>query len=124
MSRYVFVVLTNASGGQDGEFNEWYNNQHIPDVLKIPGFVAAQRFSLAGAQMDGTTSPWRYLALYDLETDDLAGALKELAARVGTPAMIMSDSLDMKGIGAYVFSPIAERVVAGQAKLPKASAGG
>jgi len=119
MSRYVFVVLTNASGGRDSEFNEWYNNQHIPDVLKIPGFVAAQRFSLAGAQMGGATSPWRYLALYELDTDDLAGALKELAARVGTPAMVMSDSLDMKGIGAYVFSPIAERVVAGQAELLK-----
>ena len=124
MSRYSFVVLTNASGGRDKEFNEWYNNQHIPDVLKIPGFVAAQRFSIAGAQMDGTTSPWRYLALYELDTDDLAGALKELAARVGTPAMVMSDSLDMKGIGAYVFSPIGERVVAGQAKPRKASAGG
>jgi hypothetical protein len=124
MSRYVFVVLTNAAGGRDDEFNQWYNNQHLPDVLKIPGFVAAQRFSIAGAQIDGPTSPWRYLALYELDTDDLAGALKELAARVGTPAMVMSDSLEMKGIGAYVFSPIAERVVAGQANPPrKASAG-
>ena len=124
MSKYCFVVLTNASGGRDDEFNQWYNNQHIPDVLKIPGFVAAQRFKLAGAQMEGgTTSPWRYLALYELETDDLAGALKELTARVGTPAMVMSDSLDMKGIGAYVFSPIAERKVTGQANPQKASAG-
>jgi len=123
MSRYVIVVLTNASSGRDDEFNEWYNNQHIPDVLKIPGFVAAQRFRLADAQMDGTTSPWRYLALYELDTDDLAGALKELATRVGTPAMVMSDSLDMKAIGAYVFSPIAERVVAKQANQRKASGG-
>ena len=124
MSRYVFLVLTNASAGRDDEFNEWYNHQHIPDVLKIPGFVAAQRFSLAGGQMDDATSPWRYLALYELDTDDLAGALKELAASVGTPAMVMSDSLNMNGIGTYVFSPIAERVVAGQAKLRKAPAGG
>jgi len=112
MSKYCFVVLTNASGGRDEEFNRWYNNQHIPDVLKIPGFVAAQRFKLADAQMEGSTSAWRYLALYEIETNDLAGALKELSARVGTPAMVMSDSLEMKGIGAYVFSPIAERVVA------------
>jgi hypothetical protein len=116
MSRYVFVVLTNASGGRDDEFNEWYNKQHIPDVLKIPGFVAAQRFGVAAAQMEGVTSPWRYLALYELDTDNLAGALKELAARLGTPAMVMSESLDTKSIGAYVFSPIAERVGAGHAK--------
>jgi hypothetical protein len=116
MSRYVFVVLTNASRGRDDEFNKWYNKQHIPDVLKIPGIVAAQRFGLAAAQMEGVASPWRYVALYELDTDDLAGALKELAARVGTPAMVMSESLDTKGIGTYVFSPIAERMVARQAK--------
>lgn len=116
MSKYVFLVLTNTSGGRDDEFNEWYNKQHIPDVLNIPGFVAAQRFRLADAQMGRTESPWRYLAIYELETDDLAGALKDLTARVGTPAMVMSESLETKGIGTYVFSPIAERVVAGRAK--------
>lgn len=116
MARYVFVVLTNASGGRDDEFNDWYNGRHIPDVLQIPGFVAAQRFRLADAQMNDMSSPWRYLALYEIETADLAGALKELTARVGTPAMVMSDTLNMEGIGAYVFAPIAERVVAGQAR--------
>lgn len=116
MSRHVFVVLTNASGGRDEEFNEWYNRQHIPDVLQIPGFVAAQRFRLGPAQMEGQNSAWRYCALYELETDDVAGALKELGARVGTPAMVMSETLDMKTVGAYVFAPITERITAEQVK--------
>ncbi len=120
MSRHVFVVLTNASGGRDEEFNRWYDGQHIPDVLQIPGFVAAQRFRLGPAQMEGSNSPWRYLALYELETDDVAGALRELGARVGTPAMVMSETLDMKTVGAYVFSPITERVTAEQVK-PRAA---
>lgn len=120
MSKYIFVVLTNAAGGRDGEFNEWYNRRHIPDVLRVPGFVAAQRFRLADQQMGDGASRWRYLALYELETDDLAGALKELQARLGTPAMVMSESLDMKGIGAYVFAPLAERVLADRVR--KASA--
>lgn len=116
MSKHVFVVLTNATGGRDEEFNEWYNKQHIPDVLQIPGIVAAQRFRLGNAQMDGMSTPWRYAALYEFETNDVAGVLKDLAARVGTPAMVMSDTLDMNSVGAYVFAPIAERVTAEQVK--------
>jgi hypothetical protein len=116
MSRHVFVVLTNAVAGRDEEFNRWYDGQHIPDVLKVPGFVAAQRFRLGPAQMEAANSPWRYLALYEIETDDVAGALKELSARVGTSAMVMSDTLDNKTIGAYVFSPITERITSEQVK--------
>ena len=36
MSRYLFVVMTNSGEGKDAEFNRWYDNQHIPDVLRVP----------------------------------------------------------------------------------------
>ena len=36
MAKHVFVVLTNATPGKDEAFNDWYTNQHIPDVLAIP----------------------------------------------------------------------------------------
>lgn len=116
MSKHVFVVLTNPTGDRDAEYNEWYDKQHIPDVLQIPGIVAAQRFRLSDAQMAGSKSQWRYLALYELETDNPATALNELQARVGTPAMVMSDSLDMTNLGAFVFSPIGKRVTAEEVK--------
>jgi hypothetical protein len=116
MSKYTFVVLTNATAGKDEEFNEWYNKRHLPDVLAIPGFTAAQRFRLSDTQPKGRgVSAWRYLALYEIETDDLKGTLDALAARAGTSAMVMSDALDMKSIGAYIFSPIGERLTAQQA---------
>jgi len=44
MAKYTFVVLTNPTSSKEAEYNEWYNKQHIPDVLNVPGFVAAQRF--------------------------------------------------------------------------------
>ena len=44
MAKYTFVVLTNPTSGKEAEYNKWYNDQHIPDVLNVPGFVAAQRF--------------------------------------------------------------------------------
>ncbi len=80
--KYTFVVLTNPTPGKDAEFNRWYNEQHIPDVLNAAGFVAAQRFKLAETQMaPKLDQTHQYLALYEIETDDLAGSLKDLASR-------------------------------------------
>jgi hypothetical protein len=113
MAKYTFVVLSNpTTPGQEAEYNEWYNKIHIPDVLNVPGFVAAQRFRLADAQFADGAPAHRYLALYELDTDDIKGSLKELQKRVGTDDMVMSDAIDMKGIVAATFTPVAERVLA------------
>ena len=108
MAKYTFVVLTNPTSGKEAEYNEWYNKQHIPDVL-------------ADSQM-GDKNPYRYLALYEIETDDLAAALKELKARGGSDDMIMSDALDMKNLGAYIFTPVAEKVQAKDVLRPRRAA--
>jgi Domain of unknown function (DUF4286) len=121
MAKYTFVVLTNPTSGKEAEYNEWYNKQHIPDVLNVPGFVAAQRFRLADKQM-GETNPYRYLALYEIETEDLAGALKDLQSRVGSDDMVMSDAIDMKNIGAYIYSAVAEKVQAKDVRRPRRAA--
>lgn len=116
MKKHTFVVLTNATDERHDEFNTWYNERHIPDVLAVPGFVAAQRFRLAGAQPGGRTdAPWKYLALYEIETDDLKGTLDALSARAGTDAMVISETLDTSTTGAFVFEPIAARVTEQQA---------
>jgi hypothetical protein len=113
MAKYTFVVLSNpTTPGQEAEYNEWYNKIHIPDVLNVPGFVAAQRFRLADAQFADGAPAHRYLALYEIDTDDIKGSLKELQKRVGTDDMVMSDAIDMKGIFAATFTPVAERVLA------------
>lgn len=121
MAKYTFVVLTNPTAGKEEEYNRWYNEQHIPDVLNVPGFVCAQRFKLADAQMGGN-NPYRYLALYEIETDDLAAALKELKARGGTADMVMSDAIDVKNAGAYLFTPVAEKVQAKDVLRPRRAA--
>jgi len=123
MAKFTFVVMTNPTLGKDAEFNEWYNKQHIPDVLNVPGFVCAQRFRLADAQMGGDADrPYKYLALYEIETDDLAGTLKELASRRGTADIVMSDAIDMKNVAAYVFTPVAAEVMAKDVARPRRAA--
>ena len=120
--KYTFVVLTNATEGKDTEFNRWYNEQHIPDVLNVPGFVGAQRFKLSETQAGKTELTHKYLALYEIETDDLEGTLKDMRSRGGTPDMIMSDSIDLKAANARIFEPVAEKVMARDVAHPRRAA--
>ena len=120
MAKHTFIVFTNPVEGKESEYNDWYNRQHIPDVLNVPGFVSGQRFRLADAQMsrdDNRTH--KYLAVYEIETDDLAGTLKELRARGGTAEIVLSDAIDTKNVATHVFTPIAEKVVASEVRRPR-----
>ena len=120
MAKYSFIVFTNPVEGKESEYNDWYNRQHIPDVLNIPGFVSGQRFRLADSQMirDGSRAH-KYLAVYEIETDDLAGTLKELRARGGTAEIVPSDAIDMKNVATYIFTPVAEKVLASEVRRPR-----
>jgi hypothetical protein len=123
MAKFTFVVLTNPTLGKDAEYNEWCNQQHIPDVLNVPGFVCAQRFRLADGQMGANADrPYEYLALYEIETNDLAATLKELQLRRGTADMVMSDAMDMKNVAAYIFTPVAEQIMAKDVARPRKAA--
>ncbi|MCH9675347.1 MAG: hypothetical protein K0U93_28170 [Gammaproteobacteria bacterium] len=106
MAKHTLVVMTNAQDGKDDEFNEWYTNVHLTEVLGVDGFVAAQRFKLADAKFGGA-SKYNYLALYEIETDDLQGSLDAL--KKAAPKMQMSEAM-ADGAGAWAFSPITDRV--------------
>ena len=63
-----------ADPSREDEYNDWYTNTHIPDMLAGPGFISAQRYK----RVDPATTPAQtpaYLAIYELEADDLAAPL-------------------------------------------------
>jgi hypothetical protein len=105
MTKYLWAVLTNAEDGADAGFNRWYDDVHLPDLLRVPGIVAAQRYKLADVQtkrVDGRTVvvaaqdaalQHQYLAVYEIETDDLSAVLQAVSDRAGTPQMRMTDTL-------------------------------
>jgi len=110
MARYVFVVLTNPTEGNEDDFNEWYTNEHLTDVLKLPGFLSAQRFRFAPKD-PVQTAPYRYLALYEIETDDLATTHQNLVDVARTEQMPFSPAIDDSDLIGWYFEPITERVV-------------
>jgi hypothetical protein len=106
MAKYVLVVLTNAVEGREQAFNEWYDGQHVSDVLNVPGIVSAQRFMVS--EMQRSPNPHRYMAFYEIETDDLAGVLETVKRRSGTPAMPRSDAM-ASDAALWIYEPIGSK---------------
>lgn len=103
MPDYKLVVLSNPTAEREDEYNDWYNNQHLQDVVAVPGFLSAQRYRLNDAM--GYDHAHRYLAIYELDSSDAANSVAELLRRRGTEAMFISEALDLDGAIAGVFEP-------------------
>ncbi|WP_051361736.1 DUF4286 family protein [Solimonas soli] len=108
MAKVLYVVFTRPAEGQEPDYNRWYDEQHLGDVLKVPGFVAAQRFQVVG----DNAMPAPYLAIYEVETEDPEGIRARLEALAGSAAMPVSPAMDMERVAASVFRPITERRIA------------
>lgn len=106
MGKYALLVHTNAAQGRDDEFNEWYDNVHLGEVLEVEGFTAAQRFALQDPNAPADAR--RYLAIYEMETDDPQATLAALGA--AAPNMQMSDALAADSASITVWAPLGDRV--------------
>ncbi|HLG67293.1 MAG TPA: hypothetical protein VKV36_05400 [Acidimicrobiales bacterium] len=89
MPKGILAVHTTPAPGREQEYNDWYNEVHLVDILKLAGFTSARRFrSLSG---DGHP----YLAIYEVEADDLQAAQDSLGKAVAAGEIRMSDVLAM-----------------------------
>jgi hypothetical protein len=120
MAQDIFVVLTNAIEGEDEAFNKWYDAHHVPEVLDVPGVVAAQRYDIAEvnvpedqdlpAQLPPPTH--RYLVIYELDNDPDV-VMAEFLKRVMAGTLSLGEWLDLSTISLTGWTPRGERVVAG-----------
>jgi hypothetical protein len=56
----IFLVYVDIDAKHDKEFNDWYNTEHLPELLAVPGILSAARYK---AVKGGP----KYLAFYELE---------------------------------------------------------
>ncbi|MFC3172838.1 hypothetical protein ACFOD9_01085 [Novosphingobium bradum] len=89
MTAYSLVVYSKPVAGREDEYNDWYTNVHLGDVLKIPGITSARRYKAAAGQ--DQTNP--YLALYNVETNDITALFTELSRRAAAGEMVISDAM-------------------------------
>jgi hypothetical protein len=87
-ARNLLYVLTNCKDpAQDAEFNEWYNNTHLPDVVNSGLFQNPMRFVKAADTPDDQEP--RYLATYESDSDTPDELLEE--------GMTLSKGLEERG---------------------------
>ena len=108
MGNYTLVVYTTPVEGREDDYNDWYDNQHLGDVIAAAGFDRAERLRLTDIGTP-TAGQHRYLALYQVETDDPGSAWKGLMAASGTDAMPMSDAIDLAKSSIGFFETISSR---------------
>jgi hypothetical protein len=107
VAREILLAFSNPVDGRDDEYNDWYTNQHLDEILAVEGFRTAQRFELVDAKMtnDTPTPPYRYLVLYEIEEGSLEradAALFKLArterdearAEGRLPRLVVSSAMD------------------------------
>jgi hypothetical protein len=58
-SEIVFVVTMKVDPDWDNEFNRWYDQEHIPELLKVPGYRTARRYRAVEGEP-------KYLAIYEI----------------------------------------------------------
>ncbi len=78
-ANYIFTVSMDVDADKEAIFNEVYDTEHIPLILKVPGVVSAKRYKmgpltmiLGGEKktivMEGEPT---YMAVYELESPDV-----------------------------------------------------
>ncbi|MGH8059511.1 MAG: hypothetical protein ACREOH_20120 [Candidatus Entotheonellia bacterium] len=59
----IFLVYTDVDPHVEDEFNAWYNTEHLPELLSLPGVLDAARY----VAYKGTP---KYLAVYEIASAD------------------------------------------------------
>ena len=99
MARYVIQFTSAARPGADETFNRWYDDVHVADVLAIPGFLSCQRYRV----VDPAASRPRYIAAYEVESDDPQATLGQLFN--SSNKMVISPSLDTEQVTITILEP-------------------
>jgi hypothetical protein len=83
--RYVMLVYANPIPGKEVEFNEWYTNTHMGDLVQLPGWMGAQRFRIVTSVMPRPSVAGYshgYLIIWDLEETEANTALAGMTAAI------------------------------------------
>ncbi|UGQ11770.1 hypothetical protein LO772_34225 [Yinghuangia sp. ASG 101] len=87
MAKGIFLVENSpCSPEREAEFNQWYDEVHLPEMCAVEGVVSARRFAGAAGEMT-------YVTVYELEADDLDGVRAAISAAAVNGDIHMSDSI-------------------------------
>lgn len=71
----LLLTMTEPPAPMEEEFNAWYDSEHLPERLAIPGFVSARRW----VNPQAAASSGKYLATYELDNPQVLQTADYLA---------------------------------------------
>lgn len=84
----LYVESHPVSPEREDEYNDWYDGTHLPEVVALPNFVSGRRFKPAKPGEP-------YVAIYEVEADDLSAVMTTLGEAVSSGKLQMSDAIQM-----------------------------
>jgi len=78
-TRYLFTAAMDVDADKEALFNEVYDTEHVPELLKVPGCLAVTRATLVPLKMSiggelktiVIEGEPKYSAVYELESADV-----------------------------------------------------
>jgi hypothetical protein len=77
-TKYLFVVRMDVDADKEALFNEVYDVEHVPNILKVPGVRSATRLvgepftmSIGGAATKKQHEGPRYTAVYEIDSPEV-----------------------------------------------------
>jgi hypothetical protein len=90
MPRGILYVETRPSAPElEAEYQKWYDEVHLAEVVAIPGIVAARRYTPVRA--DGGP----FVAIYELEADELRDVIRAVLRTFREGRFQMSEAVQM-----------------------------
>ena len=97
-AKFVFIASMDIDPSKEALFNEVYDTEHVPLLLKVPGVRAVSRmktepaaFTIGGERkvLDGGSEP-QYVALYEIDSPEVltSAAWAEAAERGRWPTEV------------------------------------
>lgn len=84
------------------EFDGWYEEEHIPLLMKVPGWQRVRRYRV---RPGSAGPPWTHIALHDLASEEALSRPERAAAR-DTPRRDELATRDWFDSGRWVYRPI------------------
>jgi quinol monooxygenase YgiN len=75
-ARIINVVATECTPKNDAKFNKWYNEVHIPMLMKYKGIKKVTRYKI----FDDKAPKPKYLAIYEYDTKEALDGINKSPA--------------------------------------------
>jgi hypothetical protein len=98
------LILSRPTPGRDAQFNQWYDDIHLREMLQIKGIASARR--LRHVRTLGDRDAYPYAAIYEIETEDIDAVLKDIYREASSGRLLIDEALDRQSVYAAVYEEI------------------